>query len=173
MSSENYETNSYRHNLDFANHLALIACSRPTGSGCREKSIQITHIYLSTRLFVLQLKKENSNNCVVLSRLESLTRKWFVFNLHKSSLALTPFCTISFTEPFRKVEVIPGRWLNQDPCWSQRWPWSPSCLPDVVLHPIFPQQYTILVQLFFQFGQPVTQRFMSFKPYKCKNTSSS
>ena len=46
MSSENYQENGYGHDMGLLIILRSLRVSYFTRSGCREKSIQITHVYL-------------------------------------------------------------------------------------------------------------------------------
>ena len=49
MSSKNYDAEGYGHNLDLLLTLHELRVSHWKRSGCREKSIRITHVYLTRR----------------------------------------------------------------------------------------------------------------------------
>ena len=55
MSYKKYEANGYGCNLDLLIILHSVLVSYPSRSGCREKSIQITHVYLICQKCVLSI----------------------------------------------------------------------------------------------------------------------
>jgi hypothetical protein len=55
MSYKNYEANGYGCNLDLLIILHSLRVSYTSRSGCREKSIQITHVYLICQKCVLSI----------------------------------------------------------------------------------------------------------------------
>ena len=50
MSSENDEANDYGHDVDLLIISHSMCVSYSMGSGCREKSIRITHVYVASKM---------------------------------------------------------------------------------------------------------------------------